>query len=277
MSEVLAAWPILITLVFTGILAGLLAGLLGVGGGIVIVPVLFFVLQFFDVSSESAISIATATSLATIVPTSISSIRAHFKKGNIDLEILKFWGGFVLLFAIFGSLVASNISGKLLTGMFAVIALIVSLNMLFRSEAPALVSKLPGKVGQTIMASSVGGLSVMIGIGGGTIGVPLLTSFNVAAHRAVGTTAVFGLLIALPGVITLLAFGGSRIDAPIGTVGLVNLPAFLLIIPLTIYFAPIGAKLGAKLSSKQLKKVFSVVLFITGIRMLLEVVNGHLF
>lgn len=271
MNEILAAWPIIIALVFTGIFAGLLAGLLGVGGGIVIVPVLFFLLQFFDVSPESAIAIATATSLATIVPTSISSISVHYKKGNVDIGILKLWGGFVLVFAVIGSLAASSIPSNFLTLMFAIIALSVSMNMLFRANASALVSKLPGKVGQTIMASSVGGLSVMIGIGGGTIGVPLLTSFNVAVHRAVGTAAAFGLLIALPGVITLLAIGGNRVDAPIGTIGLVNLPAFFLIIPLTIYFAPIGVKLGAKLNSAQLKKAFAVVLFITGARMLLQV------
>lgn len=271
MNEVLAAWPIIIALVGTGIFAGLLAGLLGVGGGIVIVPVLYFLLQGFDVSAESAIAIATATSLATIVPTSISSIRAHYKKGNVDLGILKFWAGFVLLFAVLGSLVASSVEGDFLTLMFAIIALVVSMNMLFRSGAPALVQSLPGKFGQGIMASAVGGLSVMIGIGGGTIGVPLLTSFNVAAHKAVGTAAAFGLLIALPGVITLLAVGGSKVDAPIGTLGLVNLPAFLLIIPLTVFFAPVGAKIGAKLNSAQLKKAFAVVLFITGARMLLQV------
>ncbi|MEO9653539.1 sulfite exporter TauE/SafE family protein [Marinomonas sp.] len=271
MNEILAAWPIIIALVITGVFAGLLAGLLGVGGGIVIVPVLYFLLQPFNVSPESAIAIATATSLATIVPTSISSIRAHYIKGNVDIDILKSWGGFVLIFAILGSLVASNVPGNILTLLFAIIAIAVSINMLFRAGAPALFSKLPGKLGQSIMASGVGGLSVMIGIGGGTIGVPLLTLFNVAAHKAVGTAAAFGLLIALPGVVTLLTVGGSRIDAPIGTIGLVNLPAFLLIIPLTIIFAPIGAKIGNKLNAAQLKKAFGIVLFITGVRMLLQI------
>lgn len=271
MNEMLAAWPIMIALIITGVFAGLLAGLLGVGGGIVIVPVLYFLLQLFDVSPESAIAIATATSLAMIVPTSISSIRAHYIKGNVDVNILKSWGGFVLTFAILGSLAASNVPGNTLTLLFAIIAVVVSINMLFRAGASALFNKLPGRFGQSIMASSIGGLSVMISIGGGTIGVPLLTLFNVAAHKAVGTAAAFGLLIALLGVVTLLAVGGNRIDAPIGTIGLVNLPAFLLIIPLTIIFAPIGAKIGAKLNSAQLKKAFGIVLFITGVRMLLQI------
>lgn len=274
MTELLSAWPIVAALMATGVFAGVLAGLLGVGGGIVIVPVLYFLLQGFGVSAASAMAIATATSLATIVPTAISSVRAHHRKGNVDVELLKFWGGIILVSAVVGSLLASSVSGNFLTWMFSVIALVVSLNMLFRSGAPALFPKLPGKTGQALMATSVGGLSVMVGIGGGTIGVPLLTSFNVAAHRAVGTAAAFGLLIALPGVITLLIVGTTPLDAPIGTWGLVNLPAFFLIIPLTMVFAPVGAKLGGKLNPQQLKKAFAVVLFFTGARMLIQVIGA---
>lgn len=274
MTELLDAWPIGLALIGTGIFAGILAGLLGVGGGIVIVPVLYFLLQGFGVSAESAMIIATATSLATIVPTAISSVRAHYKKGNVDVELLKFWGGIILLSAIGGSAIASQISGNFLTWMFGVIAVLVSLNMLFRANAPALFSQLPGKLGQTLMAMSVGGLSVMIGIGGGTIGVPLLTSFNVKAHRAVGTAAAFGLLIALPGVLTLLVVGSTPLDAPVGTWRLVNIPAFLLIIPLTVLFAPVGAKIGAALNQAQLKKAFAVVLFFTGARMLIQVATA---
>lgn len=110
----------------------------------------------------------------------------------------------------------------------------------------------------------------MIGIGGGTIGVPLLTACNFPAHRAVGTAAAFGLLIALPGVITLMLVGVEPADAPVGNWGLINIPAFLLIIPLTILFAPVGVRIGAVLNQVQLKKAFAVVLAITGIRMLMQ-------
>ncbi len=270
MSELLNQWPIAIALIGTGIFAGLLAGLFGVGGGIVIVPVMYFLLQSFGVSAESAMMIATATSLATIVPTSISSIRSHHAKGNVDVALLKYWAVFILVMAVVGSLLAQYVRGNGLTFMFAVIAILVSLNMLLRANAPALRESLPGKFGQGIMASIVGCLSVMIGIGGGTIGVPMLTAFNVRAHVAVGTAAVFGLLIALPGVLTLLTVGQTPSDAPIGTFGLVNVPAFFLIIPLTILFAPVGVKLGSKLNPKQLKRAFAVVLLITGIRMLTQ-------
>lgn len=274
MNELLNAWPIGLALIGTGIFAGLLAGLLGVGGGIVIVPVLYFLLQSFGVSAASAMVIATATSLATIVPTAMSSVRAHYRKGNVDVDILKFWSGIILVSAVAGSMIATKISGDFLTWMFGTIAVVVSLNMLFRADAPAIFGNLPGRFGQALMATSVGGLSVMIGIGGGTIGVPLLTSFNVKAHRAVGTAAAFGLLIALPGVLTLLLFGQSPADAPVGTWRLVNIPAFLLIIPLTVMFAPVGARIGAALNQAQLKKVFAVVLFFTGTRMIIQVAVG---
>ncbi|TCS38964.1 sulfite exporter TauE/SafE family protein [Reinekea marinisedimentorum] len=274
MSELIEAWPIGLALIFTGMFAGTLAGLLGVGGGIVIVPVLYFLLQGFGVSAASAMAIATATSLATIVPTAISSVRSHYKKGNVDVELLKFWSGIILLSAVVGSVIATNISGNILTWMFGIIALIVSLNILFRSSAPPLFPALPGKAGQTLMATSVGGLSVMVGIGGGTIGVPLLLSFNFNAHKAVGTAAAFGLLIALPGVLTLLAVGQTPVDAPVGTWRLVNIPAFICIVPLTVWFAPLGAKIASKLEQKQLKRVFAIVLFITGSRMLLQVAMG---
>jgi uncharacterized membrane protein YfcA len=147
--------------------------------------------------------------------------------------------------------------------------------MLFRAGAPALFQHLPGKLGQGILASLVGGLSVMIGIGGGTIGVPILNAFNVRAHLAVGTAAVFGLLIALPGVITLIIIGQTPIDAPFGTWGLINLPAFFIIIPLTILFAPLGAKLGAKLNPQQLKRAFAIVLMLTGSRMLFQALGVY--
>lgn len=271
MNELIAAWPIGLGLMGTGVLAGILAGLFGVGGGIVIVPVLYFLLQGFDVSAASAMAIATATSLATIVPTAISSIRAHYYKGNVDFTLLKFWAPIILVFAVIGSYLASRIDGNALTWMFGIIGILVSLNMLFREKSSAFFKQLPGKVGQAIMAMLVGGLSVMIGIGGGTIGVPMLTSFNVGTHRAVGTAAAFGLLIALPGVITLLIFGQTPMDAPLGTWRVVNIPAFLLIVPLTVLFAPVGAKIGASLSQKQLKKTFAVVLFFTGARMLIQV------
>jgi uncharacterized membrane protein YfcA len=261
----------LLALIATGAFAGILAGLLGVGGGIVIVPVLFFVFQGFSVSSESAMVIATATSLATIIPTSISSIRSHNQKGNVDFDLFKRWAVFIFIGVLAGSWLVTRVNGTWLTGLFGVIATLSALNMLFRSGKSALFQSLPGKAGQAIMSSSIGFFSSMVGIGGGTISVPLLTLYNYPAHKAVGTAAAIGLIISLPGAATMLILGQSPADAPVGTLGLVNLVAFLCIVPLTVLFAPVGASLSTKLDAVKLKKVFSIVLLITGIRMIIQI------
>ncbi|WP_247687352.1 sulfite exporter TauE/SafE family protein [Pseudoalteromonas luteoviolacea] len=260
----------LIALIATGAFAGILAGLLGVGGGIVIVPVLFFVFQSFGVSPESAMVIATATSLATIIPTSISSIRSHNQKGNVDFDLLKRWAVFIFIGVLAGSWLVTRINGAWLTGLFGVIATLSALNMMFRTGKSALFQSLPGKAGQATMSTSIGFFSSMVGIGGGTISVPLLTLCNYPAHKAVGTAAAIGLIISLPGAATMLILGQSPADAPVGTFGLVNLVAFLCIVPLTVLFAPVGASLAAKLDATKLKKVFSIVLLITGMRMLIQ-------
>ncbi len=258
-------------LLVTGVFAGILAGMLGVGGGIVIVPVLFFLFQSFGVSPESAMAVATATSLATIVPTSISSIRSHNQKGNVDFDLLKRWAVFILVGVLVGSWLVTRVDGTWLTVLFGVIATLSALNMLFRAGKSALLQELPGKGGQTIMGSSIGFFSSMVGIGGGTISVPLLTLYNYPAHKAVGTAAAIGLIISLPGAVTMLVLGSTPSDAPVGTFGLVNFIGFVCIVPLTVLFAPVGASLAAKLDATKLKKIFAVVLLITGLRMLLQV------
>lgn len=260
--------PTILALLTTGVLAGILAGLLGVGGGIVIVPVLFFLFQNFGVSPESAMVIATATSLATIVPTSISSISSHSQKGNVDYDLLKRWAAFILLGVFIGSWLVTRVEGTWLTVLFGLIATLSALNMLFRTGKSSLYQKLPGKAGQTAMGSAIGFFSAMVGIGGGTISVPLLTLYNYPAHKAVGTAAAIGLIISLPGAMTMLLLGSTPSDAPAGTFGLVNVIGFICIVPLTVLFAPMGAALAAKLDATKLKKVFAVVLLITGLRML---------
>ena len=255
------------SLAVTGIFAGLLAGLLGVGGGIVIVPVLFFLFQASGVASDSAMLVATATSLATIVPTSISSICAHHKKGHVDFPLLKRWAVCIVFGVMLGSWFVTQIDGIWLSRLFGAIAILSALNMLLRTQKSAIFHQLPGWFGQSVLATLIGLLSVMVGIGGGTLSVPLLTLCSFPAHRAVGTAAAIGLLIALPGALLLLFVGDRPIDAPIGTYGLVNFWGLLCIVPLTVLFAPLGALLASKLNTVHLKRVFAVALLITGLRM----------
>lgn len=259
-----------LALVATGIFAGILAGLLGVGGGIVIVPVLFFLFQSFGVSAESAMLVATATSLATIVLTSLSSIRAHHLKGNVDLALIKRWAVFIFIGVLVGSWLVTRVNGTILTMLFGAIATLSAFNMLFGANKPALFKALPQAPGQSLMATCVGFFSAMVGIGGGTISVPLLTLYNYPAHKSVGSAAAIGLIISLPGALTMFALGSTPTDAPVGTFGFVNLIAFGCIVPLTVLFAPVGALFAAKLDAVKLKKLFAIVLLATGVRMLVQ-------
>ena len=276
MSELLTQWlPTITAMLVTGACAGILAGLLGVGGGIVIVPVLYFVLQAAGVSPATAMLVATATSLLTIVPTSMSSIRAHHKRGNVDWLLVKRWWPFILLGVALGSTLALNAKGTAASAIFGVVAVLVALNMLLRAKAAPIVQQLPGIKGQSVMAGFIGFIgffSVIMGIGGGTIGVPLLTACNYLPHRAVGTASVFGILIALPGSLAML-FAHTPADAPEGMIGMVNLPGFLCIVPLTVLLAPVGAWIGSKLDSVRLKRVFAIFLLFSGGRMLMQVLG----
>lgn len=271
MQFILDNLPTILSLIGTGIFAGLLAGMLGVGGGIVIVPVLYFLFQALGVSAESAMVIATATSLATIVPTSISSIRAHNAKGNVDFPLLKAWAPFIFAGVLMGSYAVTVVNATYLTVLFGVIATLSAINMIL-GKKDALFGGLPGRIGQSIMAACIGLFSSLVGIGGGTLTVPTLTFCNYPAHRAVGTAAAVGLIISLPAAITLLFVGDTPADAPFATIGFVNLLGFACIVPLTVLFAPIGANIANRLDAGMLKKVFAVVLIITGVRMLAQAV-----
>jgi uncharacterized membrane protein YfcA len=265
----LGAWlPVLAGLVAAGVLAGVLAGLLGVGGGIVIVPVLFLVFQSLGISAPTAMLVATATSLMTIVPTSIASARAHHARGNVDFTLFRRWLPAMLAGVLLGSFTASRVDGLLLTGVFGVVAIAIACNALLRGAAPPLRDRLPALPWQWGMSCIIGAISVMMGIGGGTLGVTALTAFNVATHRAVGTAALFGLVIALPGALILLLLPATPADAPPGTVGAVNIPGFVAIVPMTMLCAPLGVALGSRLDGVTLKKVFAAFLLLVGGRML---------
>lgn len=262
--------PILLALVTCGIVAGLLAGLLGVGGGIVIVPVLYFIFQLLGISSQTAILIATGTSLLIIVPTSVSSIRAHHKKGNVDFFLVKLWAPFIILGVIAGAIFSTSVKGVMATSVFGGVAILVALNMLLRAKSAPLFLHLPNKITQALIASVIGAISVIMGIGGGTLGVPTLSAYNTPAHKAVGTAAAFGLIIAVPGALLMLVLGTTPSDAPPGTFGFVNLYGFIIIVPLTVLMAPLGVKLGSRLNGVMLKRLFALFLIMSGIRMLYQ-------
>ena len=258
-------WPVALAMLGTALFSGVVAGLLGVGGGIVIVPALEYALQFTGVPPQWRMHVAVATSLATIIPTSISSARAHHARGAVDFALVKSWGPGMLLGALAGSLLASRVDARVLTATFGVVALVVAVKMLLPLDHLRLASKVPTGAPGT----GIGAVSAMMGIGGGTVSVPVMTLLAEPIHRAVGTGALFGLLISVPGTMGYLL---TRPDAalPGGTVGLVSLVGVALIAPGSMLTAPLGARLAHALGKRTLSQLFGAFLLVVATRMLLR-------
>ncbi len=259
--------PFALALLATGAVAGLLAGLLGVGGGIVIVPVLFNLLPFLGVNESVLMHVAVGTSLATIIPTSIISARAHHKRGGLDMDLLKSLGPVIFIGVLIGTIFGGNARGEVLTGIFAVVALLVAANMAFRREGMILAECLPTGPLRWLMGIVIGGFSVMMGIGGGTLSVPILTAFNVPIRRAVGTASAIGLVIGLPGAIGFILAGLGEPNLPPGNLGYANLIGVALIIPMTMLTAPLGAKIAHTINPGMLRKAFAFFLLLTALKM----------
>jgi uncharacterized membrane protein YfcA len=257
-----------VALLATGLVAGIIAGLLGVGGGIVIVPVLYYMFTALKIDPSVLMHVAVGTSLATILATGTSSARAHYNRGSVDMDLLKRWWWAIALGVISGGTLAGNISGGALTLVFGIVALAVSANMMFRKDGSHLADKLPGPPIKETLGFLIGGISVMMGIGGGTLGVPTLTLFNYPIRKAVGTAAAIGLIIAVPGTLLSIFFGWGEEGRPPFSLGYVNLIGFFLIIPASTLAAPWGAKIAHAIDPSKLKLVFALFLGFTGLRMI---------
>ena len=258
---------LVVTMLATGCVAGVLAGLFGIGGGIIIVPVLEAALGFLGVDPAIRMHVAVATSLATIIPTSISSARAHHRRKSVDFDIVRRWAIFVLIGALLGAWIAAQVHSRVLAMVFAALALLVALKMVFLPETRNLTDAVPRGPLVTAIPTAIGCFSSMMGIGGGTFSVMTLTLFNEPIHRAVGTAALFGLIISLPGTVGFIATGWGDVRLPPGSLGYVNLVGFALIAPATVLTAPIGAKIAHDLSQKRLGMFFGAFLLVVSLRM----------
>lgn len=273
--------PISLTLLTTftfvlgvvGCASGFLAGLLGVGGGIIVVPVLYHVLGVFDVDLALRAHIAVGTSLATIIPTSFQSIRAHRARGAVDGNVLRWWGPFVGIGVLIGVAIAGSVSGAVLTAVFGIVAAVVAAYMLLTREGWHPISGLPSRPGQAALATSIGTISTMMGIGGGTLTVPVLSVFSYPVRRAVGTASVVGLIIAVPGTLGYILNGWGKAGLPPLSLGYVNIAGFLAIVATSMWFAPLGARAAHAIEPKHLRKAFGVFLSITAVKMLSDTIG----
>ena len=254
-------------LLVCGAAAGLIAGLLGVGGGIILVPAMVFVLDFQGVADRVSMHMAVATSLAVIVTTAMSSARAHWRRGGIDKAIARRWIPAMACGALGGALLARLISGDLLRIAFALLAIIIGLKFLRgQRPQPTRHRPVPGPAQQLGIASGIGALSAWLGIGGGSLSVPVLQALGLSVHRAVGTSSLLGLAIAIPATLGFIAAGYSIADRPPGSLGYVYAPAAATLAVTAALLAPVGARLAHSLDQIRLKQVFGIFLLMAGLR-----------
>jgi uncharacterized membrane protein YfcA len=249
-----------------GAFAGVLAGLLGVGGGIILVPAFYYAFSVLGYDSPQLMQMCLATSLATIIVTSIRSVLSHNKKGAVDWGILRGWALGIVLGALVGVLVASSLRSTALQAIFGILAVIVGFYMTFSKSHWRIGDAMPMGMKGYFISPVIGFLSVLMGIGGGSFGVPTMTLFNVPIHRAVATAAGFGVLIAVPSVAVFLTV--DMAVAPPFTIGAVNFIAFFIVISMTLITAPYGAALAHRTDAQRLKRIFGAFLILVALNML---------
>jgi uncharacterized protein len=258
----------LVLLMAIGAFAGVLAGLLGVGGGIILVPAFFYAFQTLGYDSPQLMQICLATSLATIIVTSTRSVLSHNKKGAVDWEILRGWAPGIVVGAVLGVMVAASLRSVTLQAVFGILALVIGVYMATSQAHWRLGDDMPKGLRRITLSPALGFLSVLMGIGGGSFGVPVMTLYGVPIHRAVATAAGFGVIIAVPSVIGFLLFQVDPATRPPFTIGAVNFVAFFITIAMTLITAPLGVKLAHAMDPKPLKRVFAVFLTLVALNML---------
>lgn len=256
-------------LILLGIIAGIFAGLLGVGGGVVIVPVLVWIFQTYaEIPPTHLMHIAIGTSLSTIVLTSLSSIRAHHQHGAVQWSTVWQLTPGIIIGTLLGALIADALPNTSLQRFFAVFILFISVQFSINIQ-PASHRQLPGGLAMGAVGWIIGQISALVGIGGGSLTVPFLIGCNVPVRHAIATSAACGFPIAVFGTIGFIATGWHLNNLPTWSSGYIYWPAFFAIAPASWLFAPLGAKLAHTLPVKLLKKIFAVYLAVVGVKMLL--------
>ena len=261
--------PLLILeLAALGLVTGFLAGLLGIGGGMIMVPFISAILSGRGVEPGLAVKMAIATSMATIIFTSVSSVRAHHKKGAVRWDIVKALAPGIVLGAMVASLgVFALLKGASLYFVFAAFVAF-SGSQMFLDKKPSPTRQLPGTAGLLGAGGVIGALSGLVGAGGGFVSVPFMTWCNVASHNAVATSAALGFPIALANVVGYVIAGQGLQGVPPYSFGYLWLPALVVIASCSVLMAPLGARAAHALPVKKLKRAFAVVLFTLAIYML---------
>ena len=265
---------LLLVLAVAAAVAGFLAGLLGVGGGIIMVPALYYAFTVLDFDIITRMHLSVGTSLAIIIPTSIISTKTHMEYDAVDFKMVKSFGIFILFGVIAGTFLAVNLKTAALVLFFSIFAFVVGLFFIFLREKLLENPKEISDFVKNISGIIIGFISVPLGIGGGSLMVPFMRTFGYDIRKSIGTAAAVGFLIAVTGSITMIL--GGKIIGNVSTpfsIGYINLLGFLVFVPVTTVMARLGAKAVYRIDKKLLSKIFGTFLIIVSIRSFIEYIN----
>ncbi|CAM8626335.1 MULTISPECIES: sulfite exporter TauE/SafE family protein [Sphingobium] len=259
----------LVAMLAAGLLAGFAAGIFGIGGGFVVVPALLVVLPLLGGTHDAIAHVAIGTSAATIIVTSIRSLLAHSKRGAVEFEVLKTWAPWIVLGCGAGVMLASHVDGRTLKMIFGGGVILMSLNFLLPKVSGKVVSDtMPSGILRMGIAGGLGTFSSLLGIGGGTIAIMVMTLCGRTIHRAIATASGIGTLIAIPTTIGFAIIGLKEGGLPWGSLGYINIPATLAIASMSMLTAPLGVAAAHSLPAGPLKKIFGAYLLVIGCLML---------
>ncbi len=257
-----------ISVLATGAVAGVLGGLLGIGGGLILVPVLFELIQYLGADEATAVRSAIATSLATVVVTGTRSSLSHHRRGSLDFRQVRSWAPGIILGALLGAEVANRIDTSILITAFALLTALLAVNMAFGlSEWDSRVPS--GRLTRVAGGGIVGLVSAMLGVGVAGLGVPLMTLFSIPVRQAVAAAALMGSMAAVPATVRFVLGGWGLPDLAPWSFGYVNLLGFTLIVSMTLLTAPLGVAIAHRYSQVMVKRVFATFLGINAARMLI--------
>jgi uncharacterized protein len=270
--SIAALFPFILALLAGGAVAGILAGMFGIGGGAILVPIFFHVFGLLGVPEDVRMQLALGTSLAIIVPTSIRSFMAHRQRGAVDTDLLKGWIVAVPLGTLVATVIAAKATSAELQLIFAVIALVLAFRMIFNRASWKLGDDLPGNPVKFLVGTGIGILSGLMGIGGGILNNTFMTLYGRSIHQGVATSSGVGVLISLPGLAGYVWGGWRKPGLPPFSTGYINWLAVALLIPITLYMAPIGARLAHVMSKRQLEIGFGIFLIVISAQFFMSII-----
>ena len=259
-------------MISTALVAGFLAGFFGIGGGIITVPLLYYIFQTLNIDSNFIMHLAIGTSFSIIVPTAIMSVFTHYRHGAVDFSVLRNYGLFVVIGVIVGTVISANLHTKSLVLFFSIVLYFLAFNIFFTKEKSEIKKKL-SLIAKITLGFISGFVSSLMGIGGAIINVPVLKYSGFSISKAIGSAAAIGFLIALCGALGFFITGTYlKANLPL-SFGFINMPAFLIIVPITTFMAKIGANTVHKIDKNKVSKLFGILLLIVATKFLYNYFN----